>query len=206
MKKGRYPAGYRAAESNPRVSYCPGSQTNRQKLWRRWTDTWLYPGRCCLPKAVYDRYASRMLGVCYRYARNSADAEDILQDSFIKVLARSPSLNRRLFLKVGSAESLFTPPLKNIPSRYQKELRRGGGQESAESHSEPPAYNHLSEKRPVTDDQQPARWIPPDFQPVCHRRIPPWRDRGDARHNPNQSQPAGKARTMLQNKLLPCKK
>ena len=26
-----------------------------------------------------------MLGVCYRYARNSMDAEDIVQDAFIKV-------------------------------------------------------------------------------------------------------------------------
>ena len=36
-------------------------------------------------KEVFNRYASRMLGVCQRYARNSSDAEDILQDAFIKV-------------------------------------------------------------------------------------------------------------------------
>lgn len=36
-------------------------------------------------KALYERFSSRMLGVCYRYVRNPADAEDILQEGFIKV-------------------------------------------------------------------------------------------------------------------------
>ena len=36
-------------------------------------------------REVFNRYAGRMLGVCNRYARNSADAEDILQDAFMKV-------------------------------------------------------------------------------------------------------------------------
>lgn len=36
-------------------------------------------------KAVFDLYAGKMLGVCMRYARNNADAEDMLQDAFIKV-------------------------------------------------------------------------------------------------------------------------
>ena len=36
-------------------------------------------------KALFNRYASTLLGVCQRYARNKEDAEDILQDSFIKI-------------------------------------------------------------------------------------------------------------------------
>ena len=39
-------------------------------------------------KELFDRFAGRMLGVCNRYARNSADAEDILQDAFIKVFGK----------------------------------------------------------------------------------------------------------------------
>ena len=34
-------------------------------------------------KALFDTYAGKMLGVCMRYARNNADAEDMLQDAFI---------------------------------------------------------------------------------------------------------------------------
>ncbi len=36
-------------------------------------------------KILYERYYSRMLGVCMRYAANYADAEDYVQDGFMKV-------------------------------------------------------------------------------------------------------------------------
>lgn len=36
-------------------------------------------------KSLYDRYASMLMGVSYRYARNVTDAEDILQEAFIKI-------------------------------------------------------------------------------------------------------------------------
>ena len=36
-------------------------------------------------KAFYDYFASKMLGVCMRYAKDRAEAEDMLQESFIKL-------------------------------------------------------------------------------------------------------------------------
>lgn len=36
-------------------------------------------------KALFDRFAGRMLGVCMRYAKNKMEAEDLLQDGFMKV-------------------------------------------------------------------------------------------------------------------------
>ncbi len=36
-------------------------------------------------EALYHRFSPRMLGVCYRFARNREDAEDMLQEGFIKV-------------------------------------------------------------------------------------------------------------------------
>lgn len=35
-------------------------------------------------KMLYEKYASKMLGVCLRYARDYQNAEDILQEGFIK--------------------------------------------------------------------------------------------------------------------------
>ena len=35
--------------------------------------------------ALYLRFSPKMLGVCYRYAKNKEDAEDMLQEGFIKV-------------------------------------------------------------------------------------------------------------------------
>ena len=36
-------------------------------------------------KQLYDQYAKSMLGVCYRYTKSLKDAEDVLQDGFVKV-------------------------------------------------------------------------------------------------------------------------
>ncbi len=39
-------------------------------------------------EALYNRFSPRMLGVCYRFARNREDAEDMLQEGFIKVFTQ----------------------------------------------------------------------------------------------------------------------
>lgn len=39
-------------------------------------------------EALYNNFSPRMLGVCYRYARNREDAEDMLQEGFIKVYSQ----------------------------------------------------------------------------------------------------------------------
>ena len=36
-------------------------------------------------KELYDRFSSKMFSVCLRYSKNSMDAEDILQEGFIKL-------------------------------------------------------------------------------------------------------------------------
>jgi RNA polymerase sigma-70 factor (ECF subfamily) len=39
-------------------------------------------------ETLYSRFSPRMLGVCYRFARNREDAEDMLQEGFIKVFSQ----------------------------------------------------------------------------------------------------------------------
>jgi RNA polymerase sigma-70 factor (ECF subfamily) len=39
-------------------------------------------------QTLYDKYSSKMLAVCYRYARNREDAEDMLQEGFIKIFTQ----------------------------------------------------------------------------------------------------------------------
>ncbi|HEV7780767.1 MAG TPA: sigma-70 family RNA polymerase sigma factor [Chitinophagaceae bacterium] len=36
-------------------------------------------------RELYEQFAKTMLGVCYRYTRSLKDAEDVLQDGFVKV-------------------------------------------------------------------------------------------------------------------------
>jgi len=39
-------------------------------------------------RELYNRYSPKMLSVCYRYAQNREDAEDMLQEGFIKVFTQ----------------------------------------------------------------------------------------------------------------------
>jgi RNA polymerase sigma factor (sigma-70 family) len=39
-------------------------------------------------KSLYEKYSGKMLAVCYRYAHNREDAEDMLQEGFIKVFSQ----------------------------------------------------------------------------------------------------------------------
>jgi RNA polymerase sigma factor (sigma-70 family) len=46
-------------------------------------------------KELYSRYSPKMLAVCYRYAHNREDAEDMLQEGFIKVFSQIHSFENR---------------------------------------------------------------------------------------------------------------
>ncbi len=38
-----------------------------------------------IQKLLYEQYADKMYDVCFRYTKNAADAEDILQEGFLKI-------------------------------------------------------------------------------------------------------------------------
>jgi RNA polymerase sigma-70 factor (ECF subfamily) len=44
---------------------------------------------------LYDRYAPALLSLCYRYAGNIQDAEDILHDGFLKIIKSLPDFQPR---------------------------------------------------------------------------------------------------------------
>ena len=46
-------------------------------------------------KALYEKYSSKMLVVCYRYAHNREDAEDMLQEGLIKVFSQIHTFENR---------------------------------------------------------------------------------------------------------------
>ncbi|MEI6949460.1 sigma-70 family RNA polymerase sigma factor [Paraflavisolibacter sp. H34] len=46
-------------------------------------------------KALYDTYSAKMMAVCYRYAHHREDAEDMLQEGFIKVFAQIHTFQNR---------------------------------------------------------------------------------------------------------------
>lgn len=46
-------------------------------------------------RELYNRYSPKMLAVCYRFAHNREDAEDMLQEGFIKVFLQMKSFENR---------------------------------------------------------------------------------------------------------------
>ncbi len=52
-----------------------------------------------IQKLLYDRYSPTMLGICMRYSKSQDEAQDIMQDGFVKVFTNIES-----FRKQGSFE------------------------------------------------------------------------------------------------------
>ena len=46
-------------------------------------------------KALYELYCAKMMAVCYRYAHNREDAQDMLQEGFIKVFSQIHTFENR---------------------------------------------------------------------------------------------------------------
>ncbi len=46
-------------------------------------------------KSLYEKYSPKMLAVCYRYGHNREDAEDMLQEGFIKVFSQIHTFENR---------------------------------------------------------------------------------------------------------------
>ena len=98
-------------------------------------------------KEVFNRFSGRMLGVCNRYARNSADAEDILQDAFIKVFDKIHQFKFQGSFEGWIRRIVINTVLKKYSvSRYEKEVVGYEIKDRNESLVEPSAYSHLTQK------------------------------------------------------------
>ena len=98
-------------------------------------------------KEVFNRYAGRMLGVCNRYARNSADAEDILQDAFIKIFEKIHQFKFEGSFEGWVRRIMVNTALKKYSlRRYEKEVSGYEVKDRDESGMEPSAYSHLTQK------------------------------------------------------------
>jgi RNA polymerase sigma factor (sigma-70 family) len=98
-------------------------------------------------REVFNRYAGRLLGVCQRYARNAADAEDILQDAFIKIFNKMDQFRFQGSFEGWMRRVVVNTALKKYSvSRYTKEVPGHEIKERDEVIYEPAAYSHITEK------------------------------------------------------------
>lgn len=71
-------------------------------------------------RILYEKYSPRMYPVCYRYAKNTNDAQDILQETFITVFSKLDQFNNQ-----GSFEGWIRKITVRCAIRhYQKNSKR----------------------------------------------------------------------------------
>lgn len=96
-------------------------------------------------RALYEQFAGKMYGVCLRYARNTSDAADILQEGFVKVYTKLGQFGHN-----GSFEGWIRKIMVNTALRaYQKqrfEQESFGYERLPESPVDPDAISALSEE------------------------------------------------------------
>jgi RNA polymerase sigma factor (sigma-70 family) len=98
-------------------------------------------------RELFIRYSSRMLGVCHRYARNTADAEDILQDAFIKVFSKIHQFKFEGSFEGWVRKIVVNTALKKYTlSRFDKEVYGFEINEKYDRTEDPSAYANLTQK------------------------------------------------------------
>jgi RNA polymerase sigma factor (sigma-70 family) len=81
-------------------------------------------GRASAQKELYDQFAGPMLNICYRYTKSLADAEDVLQEGFIKVFLNLHQYKFEGELGGWIRRIMVTTAINYLKknSRYQSEL------------------------------------------------------------------------------------
>jgi RNA polymerase sigma-70 factor, ECF subfamily len=69
-------------------------------------------------QVMYDRYAPKFLGLCYRYCGNREDAEDIMHDGFLNILR---NLERFQDRGEGSMEAWMKKIMVNTALKYLRD-------------------------------------------------------------------------------------
>jgi RNA polymerase sigma factor (sigma-70 family) len=81
-------------------------------------------GKASAQRALYALYAHAMLGLCYRYTKSMADAEDVLQEGFIKIFRNLHQFNGTGELGAWVRKIMVNTAINYLKneSRYQHEL------------------------------------------------------------------------------------
>lgn len=75
-------------------------------------------------RQLYDHFAESMLGVCYRYTKSMEDAEDVLQDGFVKVFRHLHQYRHEGELGAWIRRTMVTTALNFLKknARYNRDL------------------------------------------------------------------------------------
>lgn len=110
-------------------------------------------------RLLYERFARKMFGVCLRYTRNREEAEDFLQDGFLKVFQKLSSYKGEGSLEGWIRRVIVNTCLDHI--RQQKMLWN-----DFEEVNEPAEDATVLNKLQAADLLELIRQLPPGFRTV----------------------------------------
>jgi RNA polymerase sigma factor (sigma-70 family) len=94
---------------------------------------------------LFRRYAGKMLAVCSRYARHQMEAEDILQDAFIKVFDNLLQFQGKGSLEGWIRRIVVNTALKNVDRKSFTHEQYGLELREDLNAADPGVYAHLGE-------------------------------------------------------------
>jgi len=153
-------------------------------------------------KLLYDMYSSKMYGLCYRYVKDSMEAEDVLVTAFMKVFDKIQQ-----FKGEGSFEGWIRRIVVNEALTYLRRHRSMYLETDLEQADREPNYNALSDHLEAEDLLKMIQELPTGYRIVfnlyaidgySHKEIA---DQLGISENTSKSQ-LSRARTYLQRVLL----
>ena len=102
-------------------------------------------GEARCQRALFDRYAPLLMAVCQRYCRNQAEAEDVLQDSFIRIFDKLHTYGFQGSF-AGWARRLCVNVALKTYQRKRFTMEQSGLDNLPEHGSDPTAFAKLGEE------------------------------------------------------------
>lgn len=113
-------------------------------------------------KLLYELYAETMLGVCYRYTKSVKDAEDVLQDGFVKVFR-----NLHQYKSEGELGAWIRRVMVNTALNFLKRTRRYQDDLFyVEEHLHPITDDNPELKLQAKELADLVRQLPPGYQTI----------------------------------------
>ena len=116
---------------------------------------------------LYRRYSAKMFGVCLRYAKNKMDAEDVLQDGFIRVFRYLKDFQGK-----GSLEGWIRRIIVNTAINYYRaNLKRANQQDITDFNKDPNLNNNIIDELTINELLRYIRSLPEGYRIVFNLYI-----------------------------------
>lgn len=118
-------------------------------------------------RRLYAEYAPKLMAICHRYVPDRADAEDVLQESFIRIVDKIGTYRER---GQGSFEAWMSRIAVNVSIDWLRKRKRldvvplQGNQENIIDEEEEPSYEGLSQE----EIQAAIRTLPDGYRTVLN--------------------------------------